>query len=135
MPYKTDADLPESVRKALPAHAQDIYRAAFNSAWEEYSDASKRHGSESREEAAHRVTWAAVKEDGSEHNNAVPPSYSVCRVAQNPLCDPLCSFLVGTDEVAQRGVTFLAILYCGMLEQEPSLIVPQHGGQSFCALV
>lgn len=62
MPYKTDSDLPTSVRDALPKHAQDIYRAAFNSAWDEYSDASKRRGSESREEAAHRVAWAAVKD-------------------------------------------------------------------------
>ena len=62
MPYKTDADLPESVRDALPKHAQDIYRAAYNSAWDEYDDASKRRGGESQEEAAHKVAWAAVKE-------------------------------------------------------------------------
>ena len=62
MPYKTDTELPESVRDALPKHAQDIYRAAFNRAWDEYSDASKRRGNESREEAAHKVAWAAVKD-------------------------------------------------------------------------
>ena len=63
MPYKTDAELPESVRDALPNHAQDIYRAAFNSAWDEYRDASKRRGNESQEEAAHKVAWAAVKDE------------------------------------------------------------------------
>lgn len=52
MPYKTERDLPESVRDNLPAHAQEIYRAAFNSAWDEY---------EHDEERAHRVAWAAVK--------------------------------------------------------------------------
>ena len=62
MPYKTDSDLPASVRDMLPKHAQDIYRAAFNSAWDEYSDASNRRGGESREETAHRVAWAAVKD-------------------------------------------------------------------------
>jgi cation transport regulator len=62
MPYKTDAELPESVRNALPKHGQDIYRKAFNSAWAEYADASKRRGSESQEEAAHKVAWAAVKD-------------------------------------------------------------------------
>ncbi|HEY1390698.1 MAG TPA: ChaB family protein, partial [Ktedonobacterales bacterium] len=56
------ADLPESVRDALPKHAQDIYRAAYNSAWDEYGDASKRRGGESWEEAAHKVAWAAVKD-------------------------------------------------------------------------
>ena len=62
MPYKTDAELPESVRNVLPSHAQDIYRKAFNSAWDEYADASKRRGGESQEETAHKVAWAAVKD-------------------------------------------------------------------------
>ena len=62
MPYKTDSDLPESVRDVLPKHAQEIYRSAFNSAWDENADASKRRGGESRDEAAHKVAWAAVKD-------------------------------------------------------------------------
>jgi cation transport regulator len=44
MPYRTDAELPPGVKDNLPAHAQDIYREAFNSAWQEYQDASKRRG-------------------------------------------------------------------------------------------
>lgn len=64
-PYKTNQDLPESVRNVTPAHAQDIYRAAFNSAWDDYADASQRRGDESREEAAHKVAWAAVKREYS----------------------------------------------------------------------
>ena len=52
MPYQKREDLPDSVRDHLPAHAQDIYRAAYNSAWDEY------HHEESR---AHRVAWAAVE--------------------------------------------------------------------------
>lgn len=55
MPYATNADLPPSVRNHLPAHAQDIYRAAFNNAYEEYASDPW------QEEAAHRVAWAAVK--------------------------------------------------------------------------
>ncbi len=54
MPYKSVADLPESVRDHLPHHAQEIYRAAFNSAWDEYHH---------DEEWAHRVAWAAVKHE------------------------------------------------------------------------
>ncbi len=61
MPYETNEDLPPRVRNVLPDHAQDIYRAAFNNAWDEYADPEKRRGSESREETAHRVAWAAVK--------------------------------------------------------------------------
>jgi len=41
------------VRNVLPPHAQDIYRAAFNSAYDRYG------GSE--EERVHRIAWAAVK--------------------------------------------------------------------------
>jgi len=63
MPYKDRGELPESVRAHLPTHAQDIYRAAYDSAWNEYADASKRRGDESREETAHKVAWAAVKHD------------------------------------------------------------------------
>ncbi|MGI8483212.1 MAG: ChaB family protein [Thermomicrobiales bacterium] len=52
MPYDKRGDLPDSVKDNLPAHAQDIYKEAFNSAWDEY------HQEEGR---AHRVAWGAVK--------------------------------------------------------------------------
>ncbi|NCB60381.1 MAG: cation transport regulator, partial [Gammaproteobacteria bacterium] len=42
MPYKSKSDLPDSVQHVLPAHAQDIYKEAFNSAWEQYKDKSDR---------------------------------------------------------------------------------------------
>lgn len=61
MPYASAAELPEGVRANLPPHAQDIYKEAFNNAWKEYADASKRRGIESRDEASHRVAWAAVE--------------------------------------------------------------------------
>jgi len=35
MPYASNEDLPPSVRAHLPPHAQDIFRAAFNSAYDE----------------------------------------------------------------------------------------------------
>jgi cation transport regulator len=62
MPYQTNKDLPESVKNHLPEHAQDIYREAFNNAWDEYKDPEKRRGDISREEVSHKVAWAAVKE-------------------------------------------------------------------------
>jgi cation transport regulator len=55
MPYQTNADLPDNVRLHLPAHAQDIYREAFNHSFSRYE------GNPRREEIAHRVAWAAVK--------------------------------------------------------------------------
>jgi len=61
MPYARKSDLPDSVRDSLPEHAQEIYRAAFNSAWDEYDEAEERRGDASREETAHRVAWSAVK--------------------------------------------------------------------------
>jgi cation transport regulator len=54
MPYQQLSDLPDSVREHLPEHAQEISQAAFNSAWDEYNH---------EEERAHRVAWAAVKND------------------------------------------------------------------------
>jgi cation transport regulator len=62
MPYTDLSSLPESVRNNLPRHAQEIYLAAFNNAWEEYRDAEDRRGKASREEVAHKVAWAAVKQ-------------------------------------------------------------------------
>lgn len=60
MPYERRSDLPEGVKDNLPDHAQDIYKEAFNSAWNQY---------EHDEERAHRVAWGAVKQtyhkDGS----------------------------------------------------------------------
>lgn len=52
MPYNSNSDLPESVRDNLSGHAQDIFRAAFNSAWDEYGH---------DEERAFRVAWGAVE--------------------------------------------------------------------------
>lgn len=60
MPYKDLSDLPDSVRDNLPKHAQEIYRAAYNSAWDEYKDPEDRRDDASREEVSHRVAWAAV---------------------------------------------------------------------------
>jgi cation transport regulator len=57
MPYITNGDLPQSVRRHLPDRAQTIYRRAFNSAWQSYTE----RGDPDFEEIAHRVAWSAVK--------------------------------------------------------------------------
>jgi cation transport regulator len=57
MPYQSIEELPDSVRHVLPEHAQQIYKEAFNHAYQEYAD----RGPKEREETAHRVAWAAVK--------------------------------------------------------------------------
>ncbi len=53
MPYEQIDDLPSSVKDHLSKHAQEIFRAAFNNAVEEYGE----------EESAFRVAWGAVKRD------------------------------------------------------------------------
>lgn len=62
MPYSSKEELPDSVKNVLPEHAQDIYKEAFNSAWDEYKDPEDRKKGGSQEETAHRVAWAAVKQ-------------------------------------------------------------------------
>lgn len=59
MPYETLIELPKGVRDNLPHHAQEVYLAAFNNAWEEY-----KHD----EDRARRVAWAAVKKAGYAKN-------------------------------------------------------------------
>jgi cation transport regulator len=51
MMYKTNQDLPSGVRDRLSDSAQDLYRAAFNSAIQWYGEESK----------AHKVAWCAVR--------------------------------------------------------------------------
>ena len=62
MPYDKRSELPDSVKNNLPKHAQEIYQAAYNSAWEQYEKAEERRGDASREEVSHRVAWSAVGE-------------------------------------------------------------------------
>jgi cation transport regulator len=54
MPYASLHDLPPAVRK-LPLHAQEMFRAAFNAAWQSHATTAN------REETAFRIAWAAVK--------------------------------------------------------------------------
>ena len=62
MPYKSLVDLPDNVKNVLPKHGEEIYHAAFNSAYEQYADPKKRRWDESREVVAHKVAWAAVEQ-------------------------------------------------------------------------
>ena len=55
MPYRVDAELPPHVRNHLPAHAQTIYREAFNQAYAGHA------GESDREQRSHVIAWAAVK--------------------------------------------------------------------------
>lgn len=64
MPYKSINELPDGVQNVLPKHAQDIYKEAFNSAYQQYDSPKERRGGESQEEAAHKVAWSAVKKAG-----------------------------------------------------------------------
>lgn len=69
MPYERITKLPDSVRDHVPKHAQEIYKEAFNSAWDEYKDPDERRGDASREENAHKVAWAAVKDQYEKGND------------------------------------------------------------------
>ncbi|WP_082641024.1 ChaB family protein [Sinorhizobium sp. GL28] len=55
MPYASNNDLPASLRRVLPGHAQDIYREVFNHAFVSHQSDPR------REEASHRIAWGAVK--------------------------------------------------------------------------
>ncbi len=55
MPYSTNGQLPPSIQRRLPSHAQDIYREAFNHAFGDHM------GDPRQEEASHRIAWSAVK--------------------------------------------------------------------------
>lgn len=54
MPYASNADLPGSVREALPPRAQTIWREAFDRAYEDDPDDSR----------SAAIAWAAVRRAG-----------------------------------------------------------------------
>ncbi|MEX2124081.1 MAG: ChaB family protein [Woeseia sp.] len=68
MPYSKNSELPDSVKDNLPAKAQEIYREAYNSAWDQYKDPDERRGDSSREETSHAVAWSAVKKKYEKKN-------------------------------------------------------------------
>lgn len=62
MPYSSNNELPSKIKNKLPSHAQEIYRAAFNNAWEQYKSPKNRNNPvESCEQVSHKVAWAAVE--------------------------------------------------------------------------
>ena len=63
MPYSSINDLPDNVSDNLPKHAQEIYKSAFNSAHDEYGDASNTG------ERSHKVAWSAVKQQYEKGND------------------------------------------------------------------
>lgn len=68
MPYGKISELPDQVKENLPKHAAEIFLAAYNSAYEQYADASERDGNDSREEVAFKVAWSAVKDKYKKNN-------------------------------------------------------------------
>lgn len=50
-PYPTNSDLPASIQRRLPQHAQEVFREAYNRCLQEYQDV----------EHARRKGWDAVK--------------------------------------------------------------------------
>jgi cation transport regulator len=56
MPYDSIRELPKQVKDNLPKHAKEIWKEAYNSAHEQYSDESN------TDQRAAKVAWSAVKE-------------------------------------------------------------------------
>ena len=59
MPRRTD--VPARYRDKLPQHARDIYVKAYNNAYDQYRDKSKRRGDVSLETVSNKVAWKAVE--------------------------------------------------------------------------
>jgi cation transport regulator len=69
MPYLNNAELPAKIKNHLPDKAQDIYRAAFNHAYDQYVLPETRRGTDSREVVAHKVAWSAVEKKYRKNDN------------------------------------------------------------------
>jgi cation transport regulator len=62
MPYNKITELPENIKNVLPEHAREIYLAAYNNAWEQFSSDDRRNSESKNEVTAHKVAWSAVKQ-------------------------------------------------------------------------
>jgi len=69
MPYDKISELPDNVKEILPEKAQEIFKEAYNNAWDQYSDPKKRRDDASQEETANRVAWSAVKNKYEKKND------------------------------------------------------------------
>lgn len=62
MPYTSTEQLPKGVQQNLSQAAQEIYRDAYNEAWESSRYAKDRIDTDdSRQVTANRIAWEAVK--------------------------------------------------------------------------
>ncbi|AUC89368.1 cation transport regulator ChaB [Alteromonas sp. MB-3u-76] len=69
MPYDKKSDLPEQVQDNLPSHAEEIFKEAYNNAYEQYKDPDDRDADDSREEVAFKVARSAVKQKYEKNEN------------------------------------------------------------------
>ncbi|MCW2236950.1 ChaB family protein [Azospirillum canadense] len=74
MTYRTNTELPDSVKANLPPAAQDIYRSAFNNAWQGCRSPAARQALQ-REELARKVAWAAVERRYERVGNGWKPKH------------------------------------------------------------
>jgi cation transport regulator len=61
MQYETVRQLPVTIRDTLPDQAKEIYRQAYNQAWEEYDQDA--HRGLNQQGLAHQQAWMAVKHE------------------------------------------------------------------------
>jgi len=61
--YHSNEDLPVHVTDALPEHAQDIYREAFNNAYNALKQPDDDKSEVGRHDSAARTAWETVKAD------------------------------------------------------------------------
>jgi cation transport regulator len=68
MPYDKINQLPKKIKDNLPKEARQIFKEAYNNAWNQYADSNKRKDNASQEEVANRVAWSAVKKKYQKEN-------------------------------------------------------------------
>jgi cation transport regulator len=61
MRFETIKQLPVAIRDTLPDKAQEIYRKAYNQAWDEFEEDD--HRGLNQQGLAHQQAWMAVKQE------------------------------------------------------------------------
>ncbi|MDF2176730.1 ChaB family protein [Aliiglaciecola sp. CAU 1673] len=69
MSYVDCAHLPDYIQDDLPPEGQELYRVAFNLAWDKYEDEEKRDKDYTREELSHMAAWREIKDHYRQREN------------------------------------------------------------------
>jgi cation transport regulator len=96
LPYYKNSDLPDHVKSGLPDHGQDLYREAYNDAWDIFRDPARRDEGRDHEACSHDHAWAAIEAKYEQNSRG---SWRIREVNEDALTDSIQPESLLTDSI------------------------------------